>query len=84
MVDGFLRTLVKLTIASLIVGSALAYFGVTPEKLMREFGVTEDQVIEHLRRAITWATPNLILGALVITPVWLVLYLFRPPRPRSD
>ena len=32
----------------------------------------------------TWALPNLMLGALVIVPVWFVVYLFRPPRPRSD
>jgi hypothetical protein len=32
----------------------------------------------------TWALPNLTLGALVIMPVWFVIYLFRPPRARSD
>ena len=32
----------------------------------------------------TWALPNLMLGALVIVPVWFLIYLFRPPRPRSD
>lgn len=84
MVHGFVRTLVKLTIASLIVGTALAYFGVTPDKLMREFGVSQERVIELARQGLTWALPNLLLGALVIMPVWFVIYLFRPPRPRSD
>jgi len=84
MVHGFVRTLVKLTIASLIVGVTLTHLGVTPEKLLREFGLTEERLIELVRQAIAWAMPNLTLGALIIVPVWFVLYLFRPPRPRSE
>ena len=34
-----MHTLVKLTIASLIVGTALSYFGVTAEKLIGAFGL---------------------------------------------
>jgi hypothetical protein len=30
------------------------------------------------------ALPNLLLGALVIVPVWFVLYLFRPPGEIRD
>jgi hypothetical protein len=28
--------------------------------------------------------PNLFLGSLIILPVWFLIYLFRPPRARSD
>jgi hypothetical protein len=35
------------------------------------------------RRGIAWAMPHIMLGALVIVPIWLVVYLFRPPRPRA-
>ncbi|MEA2905902.1 MAG: hypothetical protein QOI12_3289 [Alphaproteobacteria bacterium] len=84
MFDGFLRTLVKVTIASLIVGTIMAHFGITPDRLIREAGFTEDQVIEIARRSLTWAAPNLLLGSLVIVPVWFVLFLFRPPRARGD
>ena len=31
------------------------------------------------QRGWTWALPNLLLGSLVIVPVWFLLYLFRPP-----
>jgi hypothetical protein len=27
-----------------------------------------------------WAAPNIVLGSIVVIPVWLVIYLFRPPR----
>jgi hypothetical protein len=28
--------------------------------------------------------PNVMLGALVIVPVWLLVYLLRPPGPSSQ
>ena len=35
MVHGFVRTLVKLTVASLIVGTIMTHFGITPDQLMK-------------------------------------------------
>ena len=84
MVHGFLRTLVKITVASLIVGSIMAHFGVTPERLLQQAGLTPERLAELLNRAAAWALPNLLLGSLVILPVWFLIYLFHPPRPRSD
>jgi hypothetical protein len=84
MVQDFMHTLVKLTIASLIVGTAMTHFGVTPEKLVGAFGLTPERALELAQQGMTWALPNLTLGALVIVPVWFVVYLFRPPRARSD
>jgi hypothetical protein len=84
MMQDFMHTLVKLMIASLIVGTALSYFGVTAEKLIGAFGLTPERAFELAQQGVIWALPNLTLGALVIVPVWFVVYLFRPPRPRSD
>jgi len=84
MVHGLVRTVVKLTIASLIVGTIMTHFGITPERLIGEFGLSQERLTELAREAMTWALPNLLLGSLVIVPVWFVIYLFRPPRLRSD
>jgi hypothetical protein len=84
MVHGFLRTLVKVTVASLIVGTLMAHFGITPDQVLRESGFSQERVMELARRGFTWALPNLLLGAMVIVPVWFLIYLFRPPRARSD
>ena len=80
MVHGLLRTLVKIAVASLIVGTILAHFGITAEQLMHEFGLSQERIMELGRQAFTWAAPNLLLGSLVIVPVWFVMYLFRSPR----
>jgi hypothetical protein len=84
MLHSFLRTLVKVAVASLIVGNILAHFGITTEQVIREFGLSQDRIMELARQGLTWALPNLLLGSLVIVPVWFLVYLFRPPRGSSE
>jgi uncharacterized protein DUF6460 len=84
MLHVFLRTLVKVTIASLIVGTILAHFGVTTDQIMQRVGLSQERLMELAERGLTWALPNLLLGSLVIVPVWFLFYLFRPPGARSD
>lgn len=84
MLFSSLRTLVKVAVASLIVGTILSHFGITAEALLREAGVTPDRVFDYGRRAWDWAAPNVMLGAMVIVPIWFLVFLFRPPGPSSD
>jgi hypothetical protein len=72
--------LVKILIASLITGFVLAKLDLSAEQILLELGMTPQNVIEILERSVTWAVPHLVLGSMVIVPVWLVVYLFRPPR----
>jgi hypothetical protein len=80
MLHPLIRTLVKVVIASLIVGTILTHFGITADQLMREFGLSFERVEELARRGFAWALPNVLLGAVIIVPVWFLVYLFRPPR----
>ena len=84
MFPAFLRTLVKVTVASLVMGALMAHFGITADEVMTQFGLTQERLMELARQGITWALPNLLLGSVVILPVWFLIYLFRPPRARSD
>ncbi len=84
MFPRFLRTLVKVAVASLIVGTILAHFGITAEQLLREAGLTPERVTELGRQGLAWALPNVLLGSLIIVPVWFLVYLFRPPGASSD
>jgi len=84
MLHPLIRTLVKVAVASLIVGSVLAHFGITAEVLLKEAGLSYERVEELARRAVAWAAPNLLLGSMIILPVWFVVYLFRPPGRSSE
>ena len=84
MLHPILRTLVKVAVASLVVGTILGHFGITAEQLMKEFGLSAERIQDYAQRGFAWALPNVLLGALVIVPVWFVLFLFRPPGQRKS
>ena len=73
-------TVTKILIASIITGVVLEKLNLSAEQILLELGLTPENVITMLERGMTWAIPHLILGSMVIVPVWLVVYLFRPPR----
>lgn len=80
----FTRTIVKVVLASLIVGTILAHFGVTAEDLMQAAGFSTDHLRHMAHEGIIWALPNMLLGSLVIVPVWFLAYLMRPPGESPD
>jgi hypothetical protein len=84
MLSRLTRTIVKVLIASLIVGTILAHFGITAGELMQAAGLSTERIQELAREGLAWALPNLLLGSLVIVPVWFLLYLFRPPGESRD
>jgi hypothetical protein len=84
MSNPLIRTLVKVVVASLIVGTILSHFGITAERLVKDFGLSYDRIQEIARRGVYWAAPNLLVGAMVILPVWFLLYLLRPPGGSSQ
>ena len=84
MLHPLLRTLVKVAVASLVVGTILAHFGITAEQLLKETGLSAERLQDYAQRGVAWALPNVLLGALVIVPVWFLIYLFRPPGARSE
>ena len=84
MLNRLTRTLVKVVVASLIVGTILAHFGITAGELMKAAGLSSERLEELARDAVAWALPNLLLGALVIVPIWFLFYLFRPPGESRD
>lgn len=73
-------TLVKICIASLVTGVILQRLNLSADDILSELGMTPEAVMQAVEKGVSWATPNVILGSMVIVPVWLVVYLFRPPR----
>jgi len=57
MFHAFVRTLLKVTIASLVVGTALAHFGVTTDRIMHEVGLSQDRVLELARQGFDLGAP---------------------------
>lgn len=79
-----LHTVVKIAVASLIVGTILAHFGITLDALITELGVSPEQVAQSVRRAAAVVLPNLLLGAVIIVPIWALIVILRPPGQSSE
>lgn len=80
-----LSLLLKMAIASLITGMTMSYFNITVENLLFKFGFTKAEFADWVDQALSWAMPNMILGAFVIVPIWLIIVLLAPTSPkRSD
>jgi hypothetical protein len=79
MLLSLVRTLVKVAVASLVVGTVLTHFGITADELLRASGLSPERLADYARQSLAWALPNLLLGSIVIVPVWFVAYLLRPP-----
>ncbi|MCB1507289.1 MAG: hypothetical protein KDI98_00495 [Hyphomicrobiaceae bacterium] len=75
----FLSLVFKLAVVSLAVGAMLSLVDLTAADLLAQIGLTPERLWEAIVASVNWAIPNILLGALIVVPVWFVIYLFRPP-----
>ena len=76
----FITGLFKVLLACLIMGAALTFFGITTPTLLALLHLTPEDVRLGLENAYIWALPRVLLGAVIVLPAWLVIYIFMPPR----
>ncbi|MEQ1653575.1 MAG: DUF6460 domain-containing protein [Hyphomicrobium sp.] len=78
-----LGVFVRLAILSILVGVLLSVFGITP----RNFFYVVDQFARHIYDlgfgAITWIFEYMVLGAMLVVPIWLLARLLKA-RPTND
>ena len=71
-----LPTLIKLAIASIVVGVLLAFFGIRPMDLWTDFLDTVSRIWQMGFGAIDWSLRYFLLGAVVVVPIWLAVRLW--------
>lgn len=78
-----LATVVKLVLASMLVGAVLAFLDVQPLAVWRWLADQLGEVVGNIRhyagRAVTW----FLLGAVVVVPLWLLLFLWKALRGKG-
>lgn len=70
----------KIAVVSLITGAALSAFDLSAADILERLGLTPETALDLARKGLEWALPNVVLGSIIIVPIWLVVYLLRPPR----
>jgi hypothetical protein len=72
----------KLLALSLFVGLGLSAFDIRPETLLVDLGGTVRRIFEVTVNAVKWAVPYVLVGAVVVVPIWLIVEGFRLIRRR--
>ena len=75
-------TIIRLLVVSLIVGLVLSLFNITPQGLLRRLGGTAEQILGVAVGAVEWAVPFVLIGAVVVVPLWAIVKLTRMARRR--
>ncbi|MCB2055302.1 MAG: hypothetical protein KDE35_13795 [Geminicoccaceae bacterium] len=73
-------TVVKLLLASLVVGMALAWLDMDPMDLLSWVRDNLQDVFGNAADWVQWSVKYVLLGAVIVVPVWLVLYLLRAAK----
>ena len=82
MPKGIGRTVVKLLVASLLVGLVLRWLGITPRSLIEHFGETIGHVFDTMAHFANWAIDYVLVGAVIVVPIWLAAVLLDRVRGR--
>lgn len=76
-------TVVKLLILSLVVGLVLAVLNIDPKNILQSLQAGIENLIEMGADFFGWAFKYILIGAVVVVPIWLAIYLWRFLRGRS-
>lgn len=73
-------SVVKIAVASLVVGLALSLFDIQPQDLMRNLGDTVVEIFDLMVAMLEWSVKYILIGAIVVVPIWLVRVAIRMTR----
>ncbi|MEP0709127.1 DUF6460 domain-containing protein [Parvibaculum sp.] len=79
MIHNALSTLLKFFIGAVAVGALLNAFDIRAEDVLQDIGFTPEAILTFVREGIGWAIPHFLLGAMVLIPIWLIIFLLKPP-----
>jgi hypothetical protein len=67
--------LVRLAVLSLVVGIVLSALGITPQNIFYRLNILLRNIYDLGFGAVEWLIQYLLLGAMVVVPIWLVVRL---------
>jgi hypothetical protein len=76
------RTVLHVLLASLVVGMVMAWFQVQPRDILSWITGNIDDLFANAQAWVGWAIKYVLLGAVIVVPIWLLSYLFQFVRRR--
>lgn len=71
-----LGVIIRLALLSLVVGVVLSALGITPRNFLYHIEILLRRIYDLGFATFDWLLQYLILGAIVVVPIWLVARLF--------
>ena len=75
-----LAVLARLVLVSILVGVVLSALGLDPFDIVRSLERLAQSIWSMGFDAIRWVWRYLLLGAVIVIPIWLILRLINAPR----
>lgn len=79
-----LAVILRLAIISLVVGVVLSAFGVHPRNLLTHLDLLVHRIYQLGFGAFEWVFQYLLLGAMVVVPIWIITRLLGLGRSSGD
>ncbi len=80
MIYNALSTAIKFILVAVLIGAVLNEFDISANEVLTDIGFTPQHIMAIFREGVDWALPHFLLGALVLIPIWVVIFLLKPPR----
>jgi hypothetical protein len=82
--DSPLSIVIRLLVLSLIVGIILSALGINPANLFSSLNVLARHIYDMGFGAVEWVLRYVVIGAMIVVPIWLVAQvLTRMRKPRT-
>jgi hypothetical protein len=75
-------TIIKLLIASLIVGVILSWMDLDAMGFLRWIGHSFSDIVAFFGEFARWALGPILVGAVLVVPIWLIFFLIGRARGR--
>ncbi|MEQ1716366.1 MAG: DUF6460 domain-containing protein [Hyphomicrobium sp.] len=75
---------VRLAVISILAGIVLSVFGITPKNFFRSLDQLARQIYDLGFGAVEWIFDYMVLGAMIVVPIWIVARLLRWRGPKPD
>jgi hypothetical protein len=79
-----LAVALRLAVLSIVVGVILSALGITPQNLFYNLNMMARRIYDMGFGAVEWVLGYLILGAMVVVPVWFIARLLGAFGNRRD
>lgn len=71
-----LMVILRLLLLSIVVGVVLSALGITPRNFLFEIEMLISRIVHLGIDSFDWVLQYLVLGAMVVVPVWIVVRVF--------